>query len=193
VRQAGEASVRAPESAGDPPFAGPEAILRSVMGCNDRFRDCQCYSDGCLSVALPLVTCAWEHRPACTAPTWPTHCQNSTIPGSVVVCPMPDPNNVTVIHLTRSLETGYSASSPEKVDPASATSIVWLIILDNGTRCYRVSGANASSSGMSDNYDCLGGDALYNDPQRTSPIWTIFEQRLGTADMTLASIAKAYS
>jgi hypothetical protein len=114
-------------------------------------------------------------------------------PARIVVCPYPAPNNITVIHLTRSLGGSYTDGSPEIAVSASPTSIVWLIILANGTQCYRVSGANHSSSGMLDNYDCNGGDSLYNDPQRTGLVWKIFEQRIGTSDMTLVSIARAYS
>jgi hypothetical protein len=114
-------------------------------------------------------------------------------PARIVVCPFPDPNKVTVVHLARSLGSGNPDGSQETAVSDSPTNIVWLIVLANGTRCYRVSGANGSSSGMLDNYDCTGGDSLYNDPQRTSPVWKIFEQRIGTSDMRLASIARAYS
>jgi hypothetical protein len=110
-------------------------------------------------------------------------------PARILVCPFPNPNNVTVIHLARSPGGG----SPGSTVLVSPTSIVWLIVLANGTPCYRVSGANGSSSGMMDNYVCVGGDSLYNDPQRTGPVWKIFEQKIGTSDMRLVSIKMAYS
>jgi hypothetical protein len=110
-----------------------------------------------------------------------------------LACPYPSPNNVTMINLSGSPGGDYSDGSPESAVSASPTSSVWLIVLANGTHCYRVSGANGSSSGMIDDYDCDGGDSLYNDPQRAGSVWKIFEQRIGTSDMTLASISKAYS
>jgi hypothetical protein len=55
-------------------------------------------------------------------------------PARIVVCPFPDPNNITVIHLTRSLGGSYPGGSPEIAVSASPTSIVWLIVLANGTQ-----------------------------------------------------------
>jgi hypothetical protein len=106
-----------------------------------------------------------------------------------VACPMPSPTNVTVIRLVKPLPEGNN--SPAKVQ-ATPTSTVWLVVLADGASCYAIYAMADSPGGMSLSYVCKEGD-LYGNLNGSGAIWTIWEQKKGAADMTLAPVAEAYS
>lgn len=104
--------------------------------------------------------------------------------GNLVVCPYPSPDTVTVMQLTRPLPVSPTSSS---------LSWPWLLTLADGEQCWQLSGATTDFAGMPLNYRCGNGNGnLYGTINKTDPVWTIFELRNGSSDMTQAAIAKAY-
>lgn len=106
-----------------------------------------------------------------------------------VVCPTPSPVNVTSIQLGKPLPEPEAASTEGQ---ATSGPTVWLIDLADGDDCYRISAASYSPAGMPLTYTCKNGN-LYGELNRTGKTWTIWEQKKGSADLTIASIAKAYT
>ena len=102
----------------------------------------------------------------------------------MVACPIPSPDSITLINLTKRLPRISAASAGSRN--------VWLIILANGERCFRASEMFITPGGLRNNYKCRTGD-LYGNLQHTGHTWTIFEQRHGSPNMTLVPVAKAYS
>jgi hypothetical protein len=109
--------------------------------------------------------------------------------GTSVACPMPSPTDIIMIKLDRPLPTAKRSPSATQTTPAST---VWLVVLADGDRCYAIYAMANAPGGMSLTYTCKDGD-LYGNINGGSPIWTIWEQKTGAADMTLAPIAQAYS
>ena len=85
-------------------------------------------------------------------------------------------------------EQPYVPVSPD----ATPTSTVWLAVLADGASCYAIYAMADSPGGMSLSYVCKEGD-LYGNLNGSGAIWTIWEQKKGAADMTLAPVAEAYS
>lgn len=106
-----------------------------------------------------------------------------------VACPIPSPADVTVIRLTKPLPEVNPTPWDIKTGPASA---VWLAVLANGDSCYAAYVMADSPGGMSLSYSCRKGN-LYGDMNRDGATWTIWEQKEGVADMTLAPVVQAYS
>jgi hypothetical protein len=106
-----------------------------------------------------------------------------------IVCPMPSPEDVTSLRLEKPLPKP-GVNPPE--DQLPSGSAVWLIDLTDGDDCYRISAASYSAGGMLLTYECKDGN-LYGEVNRDSNKWTIWEQKKGSADLTLASIAEAYT
>ena len=104
-------------------------------------------------------------------------------PDDQVVCTYPSPQSVTVMRLTKPLPF-FSA-------PSSLSS-PWLLILADGEHCYYETGGTTSPGGMRLNYECSRNSNLYGNINKADHIWTIFQQRNGSSDMTQAQIAKAY-
>ena len=101
-----------------------------------------------------------------------------------VVCPYPSPESVTVMRLTRPLPIFSTSSS---------VPYPWLLALAGGEQCEQLTGATTSFGGMPLNYYCgKGNGSLYGTINKTNPVWTIFELRNGSSDMTQVAIAKAY-
>jgi hypothetical protein len=106
--------------------------------------------------------------------------------GNQVVCPYNSPDSVAVMQLTRPLPVFSASSSLPYPYP-------WLLTLADGEQCWRQSGATIAYDGMPLNYFCSkGDDNLYGEVNNADPVWTIFEARKGSSDMTQAAIAKAY-
>ena len=68
----------------------------------------------------------------------------------------------------------------------------WLLVLADNERCYYLTGGTLTPGGLRLNYGCAGGNNLYGNINKAYRIWTIFQQRNGSSDMTQAQIAEAY-
>lgn len=108
---------------------------------------------------------------------------------SSVACPMPSPTDVTVIRLVKPLPRTNHSPSEVQATPAST---VWLVVLADGDNCYAIVAMSDTPGGMVLTYACNQGD-LYGNLNGGGAIWTIWEQKNGAADMTLAPVARAYS
>jgi hypothetical protein len=106
-----------------------------------------------------------------------------------VACPMPSPTDVTVIRLVKPLPKTDHSPSEVQATPAST---VWLVVLADGDSCYAIYADSDTPGGMVLTYWCKEGN-LYGNLNSDGAIWTIWEQKNGTADMTLAPVAQAYS
>jgi hypothetical protein len=107
-----------------------------------------------------------------------------------VACPSLEsynPNSAIIIHLTQPLPFINDTRSANYLRP-------WLIVLANGESCVNPGpyGGVTTARGLDENYFCHGGGGLFGYPQRSSPIWTIFAQFNGAADLTNVQIAEAY-
>jgi hypothetical protein len=100
-----------------------------------------------------------------------------------VVCPYPGPNSVTLITLKSGL--------PKSSSSANAPLTPWLLTLADGENCLAFSAMTISAAGLGEDYACLDG-GLYNGIHRSEQPWTIFEQRRGSSELTLVTVAKAY-
>lgn len=106
-----------------------------------------------------------------------------------VACPYPDPDSITIIRLTRPLPqpSGRNASLPTEY---------WFIVLADGTKCLTAGGTTdfiGNKVVIGDYYYCPGvGFPLYGYPDTSGRIWTILEQRPGTAGLVPAPIARIY-
>lgn len=105
-------------------------------------------------------------------------------PGNEVACPYPSPDSVTLMKLTRSLPY---------FPPPGGSSSPWLLILADGERCYHSTGGTMNPGGLRLDYECgHSSNNLYGNIDRAGRIWTIFQERNGSVDMTQARIAEAY-
>jgi hypothetical protein len=101
-----------------------------------------------------------------------------------VICAYPSPESVTVVRLSQPLPVVSAPSS--LVSP-------WLLVLVDGEDCWEITGATIQVEGMSETYQCDGGNnGLFGSVNRAGRTWTILQQRNGSSDMTQAMIAKAY-
>ena len=105
-----------------------------------------------------------------------------------VVCPLPDPNSVTILRLTKPLP---ATSGRKAIFPTE----YWYIILTNGIKCYAAGGTTDSIGGVESGsyYYCPGyGFPLFGYPNSSNSIWTILEQVKGVVGLEPAAIATAY-
>jgi hypothetical protein len=101
-----------------------------------------------------------------------------------VICTYPSPESVTVVRLSQPLPADSAPSS--LVSP-------WLLVLADGENCWEITGATIQVEGMSQTYQCNGGDnRLFGSINRAGRTWTILQQPNGSSDITQAVIAKAY-
>jgi hypothetical protein len=69
----------------------------------------------------------------------------------------------------------------------------WLLILADGAQCLQVTGATIDLAGIRNSYYCgKSNDSLYGTVNKADPVWTIYDLRNGSSNMTQAAIAKAY-
>lgn len=101
-----------------------------------------------------------------------------------VICPYPDPRDVTLISLTKALP-GSSKASNAPLAP-------WLLILKNGDRCFAVAGITTSAAGLGEHYTCGKAGVLFGTAVSAFQAWSIFQQRFGHPDIVPTEIAKAY-
>jgi hypothetical protein len=102
---------------------------------------------------------------------------------SLVVCPYPALQSVTLISLTKPLPKA-------SVEP-NGSPFPWLIVLTDGDRCTAFSGASILTAGMTEDYQCSNGD-LYGNVDRSGQLWKIFKLQKGSSEVIQASIAEAY-
>ena len=105
-------------------------------------------------------------------------------PGQVA-CGYPSLTSVTIIKLTRALPQAGTVPSGKQPNP-------WLVVLQNGQRCWVNTGAGIEVGGMTQTFACRNGASLFGSLQRNERIWTIFYQAKSGSSLTPAPIAKAY-
>lgn len=68
----------------------------------------------------------------------------------------------------------------------------WTVQLADGQTCVFTQGAGAALGTMRLNYVCSRG-VIYGDPDRSSPVWTMFYQATGSNDLVKTDVRVAYS
>jgi hypothetical protein len=109
-----------------------------------------------------------------------------------VACLMPSPTDITLIRLVKPLPDTNHSPSEVQATPTTPASTVWLVVLADGGMCYAIYAMADAPGGMYLTYTCKEGN-LYGNLNGSGATWTIWEQKTGAADMTLAPVAQAYS
>ena len=110
-----------------------------------------------------------------------------------VVCPTGGPWTGAGVEVR--LETPVSSLSHRNTGkwPSGASPIPWALQLADGSDCLLASGATSVVDGMRQNYECKpGGLWLYGDPDRSSPVWTIFGGSEKSSELTERPVAIAW-
>ena len=104
--------------------------------------------------------------------------------GEQVICPFPDPSDVSLISLTKALPSSSEASN--------APLTPWFLVLNNGDECFAVVASTTSAAGLTERFICNGNGGLYGSIGSTFQAWRIFERRVRDPDIISTEIAKAY-
>lgn len=105
---------------------------------------------------------------------------------TVVYC-TDDPTSKTLVKVTLDAKVIYGNAEPR----AATAGNPWAVELTDGTFCGALGGATTVVAGQRQNYGCSGA-GLFGDPDRSTPVWTIFRQPEGSPSQTQASIARAW-
>jgi len=68
----------------------------------------------------------------------------------------------------------------------------WALVIADGQMCVFITGASQVVDGLRESYGCPGG-SLYGDPNRSSPIWTIWYQAAGSNSLVQINVLKSYT